>query len=967
MLSERSTSAVVLKLGDDFELDLSACELRKRGKPQRIARIPMDLLQLLVHNRGQLVTRDAIVERIWGKDVFLDTDNSINAAIRKIRQALRDNPDEPRFVQTVIGRGYRFVAQISEVPLAHSGNGLHRNGVDPGASGPLAAGSGESSEAVQGTNLGLPVGDALGSGLGRSLWRRSGAFAIVAAVLALSLATTLGGVRARLFHRVPAEPASAFKARPSVAVLEFKNLSDREDQAWVSTALSELLSADLAAGQQLRIISGEDVARMKVDLSLAAASTYSGDTLTKIRSRLGSDLLVLGSYLAVGKGDKGKIRINLQVQDARTGEIVAEVSEDGTEAELAELVSRSGDNLRKSLRIGGVTADDAVQIRASLPANSEAARAYAEGLVKMRSFDMLAARDLFLHAIALDSDHALSHAALSECWSNLGYDSKAQDEGKKALELSSKLPREEQLAIEGRYRVAAREWSRAIEIYRMLWEFFPDNPDYGLELANVQVSAMLGKDALTTVEKLSSSAPAEGSDPRIDLAAATAAENVGEFKRAQELATAAATKGGARSARLVVAQAKLLEGVSFDRLGESERAAASLQESEAAFAQAGDSQGAARSVLEAGIVFYDRGDLDGARTKFEQSLAVFRRLGAKRNMARALRNMGNVLYDQGKLNEALSEYQQALAVDRETGFQTSIAGDQGNIANVLDSLGRLNEAREMQDHSLAAYLEAGDTSEAAITLNNLGNLYAELGDLPEATQSFERAAKFHQETGHKRGSGFALTGWGLVLLEQDRLAEARSKLEEALAIRKGLGDQSTLAQSQLSLAEVSLEENDAVEAEKLVREAATQFAKDKSVENETVGYARLARALLVQERLPEARAAADQAILLSRNTGNLSAHFEASIASAMVGSTSGSTVEARSKLDEVIAETKRLGFVGYELRARLDRGQLELRSGKAVEGQAYLESVRQDAMARGFRLVARKSANVDRIAKRLSE
>src|SRR5215471_1232496 len=76
----------------------------------------MDLLVLLVERRGELLTRDEIIERIWGKDVFLDTDGSINSAIRKIRQVLRDHPEEPRFVQTVSGRGYRFIAPIVPIP-----------------------------------------------------------------------------------------------------------------------------------------------------------------------------------------------------------------------------------------------------------------------------------------------------------------------------------------------------------------------------------------------------------------------------------------------------------------------------------------------------------------------------------------------------------------------------------------------------------------------------------------------------------------------------------------------------------------------------------------------------------------------------------------------------------------------------------------------------------------------------------
>jgi eukaryotic-like serine/threonine-protein kinase len=109
-----------LRFGEDFELDLRAYELRRAGRVLKLERIPMELLLLLIEKRGQLVTRDQIIERIWGKDVFLDTDNSINAAIRKIRQVLKDDSEQPRFVQTITGRGYRFIAAVVEIMPARA-------------------------------------------------------------------------------------------------------------------------------------------------------------------------------------------------------------------------------------------------------------------------------------------------------------------------------------------------------------------------------------------------------------------------------------------------------------------------------------------------------------------------------------------------------------------------------------------------------------------------------------------------------------------------------------------------------------------------------------------------------------------------------------------------------------------------------------------------------------------------------
>ena len=107
---------------EDVELDAQRYSLRRSGRNLKLERIPMELLLFLVERRGLLVTREEIIEKLWGKDVFLDTDNSINTAIRKIRQALKDDPEQPRFVQTVAGKGYRFIAPIIEVgkPAAQS-------------------------------------------------------------------------------------------------------------------------------------------------------------------------------------------------------------------------------------------------------------------------------------------------------------------------------------------------------------------------------------------------------------------------------------------------------------------------------------------------------------------------------------------------------------------------------------------------------------------------------------------------------------------------------------------------------------------------------------------------------------------------------------------------------------------------------------------------------------------------------
>lgn len=113
LVSGPVTAPGKIRFGGEFELDLASYKLRRHGLALKLERIPFEILISLVQRQGEIVTREQIVERIWGKDVFLDTDNSINGAIRKIRQVLRDDSEEPRFIQTVTGHGYRFIASIA--------------------------------------------------------------------------------------------------------------------------------------------------------------------------------------------------------------------------------------------------------------------------------------------------------------------------------------------------------------------------------------------------------------------------------------------------------------------------------------------------------------------------------------------------------------------------------------------------------------------------------------------------------------------------------------------------------------------------------------------------------------------------------------------------------------------------------------------------------------------------------------
>jgi TolB-like protein len=311
-----------------------------------------------------------------------------------------------------------------------------------------------------------------------------------------------------------------------MAILGFKNLSNRQDTAWLSTALSEILTTDLAAGEELRIIPNEIVARTKINLSLPDAESIAPETLEKLSKNLGNDFAILGSYLDSGKAEGGRIRLDLRIQDAGKGNTIATVSETGDEAQLVDLVSRTGARLRERLGLSKVSPLESQEIEASVASNPEAIRLYSQGLAKLRTLDALSARDLLTRAVAADRSYPLTHSALATVWLTLGYDSQAQQEAKLALDASDKLSREDHLRVEALYYETSKNWPKAIETYATLCNLFPDNLEYGLALARTQSSGGKGKNALTTLAALARVSAHAKDDPRIDLAISEAASSL---------------------------------------------------------------------------------------------------------------------------------------------------------------------------------------------------------------------------------------------------------------------------------------------------------------------------------------------------------------------------------------------------------------------------------------------------------
>jgi serine/threonine protein kinase/tetratricopeptide (TPR) repeat protein len=765
------------------------------------------------------------------------------------------------------------------------------------------------------------------------------------------LMLAIGGVLlTRRMHRETARPSG----RRSIAVLGFKNLSNDPQKSWLSTALSEMLTTELSQGDQLRTVPGESVAQMKVNLSLPDAETYGQETLKRIRQNLGSDDVIMGSYLALGNG---LVRLDLRLQDTAAGETLASVSEKGSESEIDDLVSKAGAELRAKLGISSLSNEQSASVRASLPSNSEAARLYSEGLQKLRVFDALAARDLLQKAVALDPAHALTHSALAQAWATLGYDAKAKEQAKLALDLSANSSREERLVIEGRSHELLGEAPKAVEDYRALWQFFPDRVDYGLALIRTQVSVGHGSEADTALASLRKLSLSEADAARVDLAEANIAHSQSDFKREQANAEQAANLGRAIGANLLVAEALQHEAEASERMAQSDKAIQLAAQSRDLYSSSGYRLGAARTLLMTGDVLFDEGDFEGARKKFEEALPIAQEIGAQKTIRGAMERIGNVLYAQGNFRESKSYYGRALQFDESIHDPTGLASDYGNIANDLDGLGDLQGALEMQLKSLAAFNEIGDRRGSAETLNNLGNLLVEMGNLEEAKKNYEEALTLIRAINFRGGEPYSVSGLGDVLLYRGDLVAARKQYEQALQICQETKDEDFAAQLHLALSFIALQEKRFSDGVALAKQAIPAFEKSNSPGNSAWAYAFLARNLLGQGNVTEAQKAAQQATTFAQRVPSEPPRYEAILADSRVKAKSGQLAKARQELETMLASTRKYGYQLSEYNARLALAEIELGAG-ARSARSDLTSLANDASSHGAQLVANRATEL---------
>ena len=870
-----------------YVLDPGDGTLTRDSVRVRVQEQPFQLLLLLVEHAGQIVSREEIRNRLWPQNTFVEFDKSLGVAVLKVREALGDDAGNPRFIETIPRRGYRFIAPV-KVETANVGD----------STGPTPA---------------APTG----SVFHLSLYAKKHGFIIATLVLLLV------GMTFYVFHARHGAPRSTAQAgtsiprihvRRSVAVLGFRNLPGRPEDGWLSAAVCEMLNTELAAGGELRMVSGEDVAHAKSELPLSDEDSLGKSTLQRLRTNPGADVVVVGSYTMVPADPQRRIRLDVRLQDTAGGETIAEDSVSGDENDLFNLVSDLGGKLRRSLGVAIPSEGIESVTRAALPSNEKAARLYAEGKARLWAFDYFAARDLLARAIAADPAFPLAHAALSDVWWHTGYDAKARVEARRALDLSNQLSQEQRLLVEGQYQRTVEQWPKAVETYRSLFRLFPDNLDYGLLFASAQMH-LSASDSLQTLAVLRQLPPPLGDDARIDMTEASAWINR-DFTKAQAAAKLAIEKASAQGSPVIVSRTYGILCQQEPAIGASAEAIDVCKNALEAGNAAKDPNGEAMMRTDLAALYYQRGDIAESAQMLQQAVMEFKQVGNRDGVATAL----------------------------------------SNFADARLSQGDLMEAKKLLAESIPEYQAVDDKEGVVLNLDSLGDIWRQNGELGKAEAEYRKAEVIARKIEDKDATAYVLSGMGDVALDRGDLTLARKRYEEALALRSQAGEKQNAAESRVSLAKLAIEEGHAPDAEASVRACIEQFQNEQQADDELTARIVLIDALLAQAKSSEAQKQMEAAQPLGNKSQNRILRLQFELASGRVLLASDHPDASRPLFQGVAGDAHRYGFVGIEFADDLALAEFANKTRHGSQAQMELRALQKAASSKGFGLLARKAS-----------
>jgi len=418
----RSERAEILRFGV-FEVDVRAGELRKQGARIKLQEQPFHVLTVLLQRPGEVVTREELRSQNWPVDTFVDFDNSLNTAINKLREALGDSADNPRFIETLPRRGYRFIAPVT--------------GVD-------------------GTTRGTATGASVP-------WRPSSRKIVVTAAIAVLAAGIAGGLLWR------ARQARRLTEKDTIVLGDFANSTG---DAVFDGTLREGLSVELEQSPFLSLVSEEGIYQTLRMMERPANTRLTPEIAREVCQRTSSAVALEGSIALIGS----RYTLILKAVNCAKGELMASTEAQANDkSHVLDALGKAASEMRRKLgeSLSTLQKYNTPLEQATTP-SLEALQSYTLG---GKSGDFPTAIPFLQRAIQLDPDFAMAYDQLGGAYQSIGETTMGAENMRRAFELRGRVSELEKLAIEGDYyRGVTGNMLNAKRSYALGEQIYPREP-----------------------------------------------------------------------------------------------------------------------------------------------------------------------------------------------------------------------------------------------------------------------------------------------------------------------------------------------------------------------------------------------------------------------------------------------------------------------------------------------------------
>jgi eukaryotic-like serine/threonine-protein kinase len=597
--------------------------------------------------------------------------------------------------------------------------------------------------------------------------------AIGAGALIILLAVAAFIFRGRLFGNSGEKTANAPPAL-SLAILPFRNASGDPSLDWLGASLAEMLSTDVGQSARLRTVSPERVGQILRDLRISPDAALDAPTIQRVAEFSNAETIVWGQYAKFGD----QIRIDATVEDLKQGHSTKLKTEAASDKEILTTVDHLAADIRQKLDLSRSAVKE-LQAQSFKPSSTSlpALRAYSDGLQLQRQGQNLEAVKSFAASTKEDPEFALAYSQLARAYQDLGQDNEAEQNSRKAVELSAKLPDVERYLIAARNDEILNNYPKAIEAYQSIVKVAPDNADVLFDLGRLQENTGAFDQARATFANVLKLDPKRVDGllamGRVEIEAGDAQAGLDYLNRAQSMAI----ELGNDEEKAQILQAI---GVAYSVLNKPQDALQSFQQSLEIKRRLGLKKGIADSLEMIGQMEAILGKNDAALKDFNEALQLRRDIGDKSGTGDVLNDIARFYNDHSQFDKALALLKQALQIQMDAGNENSEAAALSNIGNTYLLKGDYEDARTYFSQALSIREKLNVPSDIADTVHNLGETSMRLGQYDKAVEQYLRALDLRRSANDKRGAAIESASLGVIFGYQGRYGAALGSEQDAL-------------------------------------------------------------------------------------------------------------------------------------------------------------------------------------------